>query len=309
MDSITDQFAAFPVEHAYRHKLRPDGRESLAHMVLFPEQGIAGFIYPSIRATGPAKARACLFGRDLPEMIVEEIEVPVSADMDFDNWQTGPLTMAVREPHKVVDLQWHGERIRFDGHYTALHPPYAFSSHPDGNPPYYGDDRTEQHGRLSCDVTIDGKSFHHEGFLIRDHSWGPRIWGLNQHYKWFHAATASCSIHFFEMHSFGTVQLRGFLYKDGVMRHLAGVEYQTVFNDVMIQQAVDVTVTDTDGRSVDVACRTFASQVLDGLDPEIYLCEAPSTAVIDGETGVAWVEYCWNRNYFDFAKQYVTQYA
>ncbi|MFD2579976.1 hypothetical protein ACFSTD_18300 [Novosphingobium colocasiae] len=177
MDTITQEFARFPAEHAMRHKLRADGRESLAHMLLFPEQGIAGFIYPSVRATGPAKARTHLFGPGLPEPVAEEVELPVSAQMDFDDWRMGPLTMAVREPYKLVDLEWQGERIQFKGRYEALHPPYAFSSHPDGNPPYYGDDRTEQHGRLNADVTIDGKSFHHEGFLIRDHSWGPRIWG------------------------------------------------------------------------------------------------------------------------------------
>ena len=73
MDSITSEFAAFPVENAYRHKLRADGRESLAHMLLFPEQGIAGFIYPSVRATGPAKARTYLFGPGLPEAVAEEV--------------------------------------------------------------------------------------------------------------------------------------------------------------------------------------------------------------------------------------------
>ncbi len=77
----------------------------------------------------------------------------------------------------------------------------------------------------------------------------------------------------------------------------------------MIQQALDVTVTDTDGRSVDVACSTFTSIQLDTYDPEIYLNEAALTVEIDGHAGVGWVEYCWNRNYFDFAKQYVTQYA
>lgn len=309
MDSITEQFARFPVEHGLRHKLRADGRESLAHMLLFPEQGIAGFIYPSVRATGPGKARTYLFGPGLPEPVAEEVEIAVSPDMDFDDWRMGPLTMAVREPFKLVDLEWQGERIRFEGRYEALHPPYAFSSHPDGNPPYYGDDRTEQHGRLSCDVSIDGKAFHHEGFLIRDHSWGPRIWGLNQHYKWFHATTAHCSIHFFEMHSFGATHLRGFLWKDGIMRQLAGVTYRTRYDDGMIQQQVDATVTDTEGRRVDVACRTFTSLQLDTYDPEIYLNEAAVTVEIEGQQGVGWIEYCWNRNYFDYAKRYVTQYA
>ena len=309
MSDVIDKLADFPAKHAMRHKLGPDERESLAHMLLFPEQGIAGFIYPSVRTSGAAKSRAHLFGPGLAEPVAEEIEMQVGPEMDFDAWTTGPLTMAVREPHKVVDLQWHGERIRFDGRYTALHPPFAFSMHPDGNPPYYGDDRTEQHGRLSCDVAIDGKTFHHEGFLIRDHSWGPRVWGLNQHYKWFHAVTPSCSVHFFEMQSFGATQLRGFLWKDGVMRLLADIKYKIKFDEAMFQQEFDVTVTDIDGRSVDIACRTFTTIQLDKYDPMIYLNEAAITVEMAGETGVGWLEFCWNRNYFDFAKDYVTRFA
>ncbi len=309
MDEITQIFAGFPAEHAYRHKLRPDGRESLAHMLMFPEQGIAGFVYPTVRAAGPAKGRAYLFGPALPSVVAEEIEVPVSADLNFDNWQTGPLLMAVREPHRTVDLKWDGPRIKLDLHFEAMHPPYAFSSHPGGNPPYYGDDRTEQHGRLSADVTVDALSFHHDGYLIRDHSWGPRIWGLNQHHKWLHMTTPSCSIHVFEMQSFGSTHLRGYLFKDGVMRHIASVDYKLGYDDEMMQQSIAMTVTDTDGRIVKVDCQTFAAIQLDSWDPKVFLNETALTVAMEGETGAGWAEFCWNRNYFEFAKDYVARFA
>ena len=65
MSELNQDFLAFPIEHAYRHKMVPDGRESLAHMLMFPEQGIAGFIYPAILGTGETKVRACMFGPGL----------------------------------------------------------------------------------------------------------------------------------------------------------------------------------------------------------------------------------------------------
>lgn len=313
MPETTAGFAAFPASHAYRHQLRADGRESLAHMLMFPEQGIAGFIYPTMRATGPAKARAALFGpgmeqRGLAAVVQEEVERDYPPAMDFGDWQTGPLHMAVREPHRVVDLAWNGDRIRFAGRYEALHPPYAFSSHPGGNPPYYGDDRTEQHGTLSCDVDVDGHAFHHDGYLIRDHSWGPRVWGLNQHHKWLHAVTPTQSLHVFEMQSFGTTHLRGFLWKDGVMRHVERFDCRLDYDDTMMQRAIDAVIVDTDGRQVSLLCQTFAAIRLEW-DPAVYLCEAGVQAEIDGEPGVGWAEFCWNRNYFDFARPFVGRFG
>ena len=308
MPSITKTFAEFPREHAYRHRMKPGGRESLAHMLMFPEHGIAGFIYPSVLADGHAKGRAALFGPGLSAPIQEQVEEEVEAERNFGNWTSGPLRMAVIEPYQRVDLAWNGERIKFDGRFEALHPPYAFSSHPAGNPPYYGDDRTEQHGRLAATLEVDGRRMTADGFLIRDHSWGPRIWGLNQHYKWFHATTARCSIHFFEMESFGRRQLRGFLFKDGVMRHIAGVDYDFTYDDQMMQKTFQARVTDTDGRKVAVNCRTFANIQLE-FDPMVYLNEAAFTLEIGGERGTGWCEFCWNRNYFDFARRHVTQYG
>lgn len=309
MSTLTQAAREFPAEHAHRHRLREGGRESLAHMVMFPDVGLAGFVYPTVLADGTAKGRACLWGPALPEPIYEEITEQVSPDMGFDDWRTGPLTMVVREPHERVDIAWHGERIRLSGHYEALHPPYAFSLHPEGNPPYYGDDRTEQHGRLVVDeLTVDGTTYETGGYLVRDHSWGPRVWGLNQHYKWFHAITESCSIHAFEMQSFGRVEVRGFLHRGGEMGHLVGFDTSYVFDDEMRQTSFVAKVTDHLGRTATVDCTAFANTQLTFV-PGVYLNEAAVTLDIDGAPGTGWCEFCWNRDYFDFAKEHVQRYG
>lgn len=308
MPDQTAQFAAYPDAEAFKHKLAPDGREAVAHMLMLPDQGIAGFIYPSFHAEGPGKARAKLFGPGLEVPIEEEVDLNYPADMDFDDFRLGPLHMAIREPHKTIDLAWRGERLQFDGRYEALHPPYAFSQHPDGVPPYYGVDRTEQHGRIVADMVVDGRAVRHDGFMAHDHSWGPRVWGLNQHYKWVHLITGKTSIHFFEMQSFGRVHVCGYLWKDGKMRHLAQVSYDIVFDETMWQKEFIVRATDTDGRSVIAQCKTFAKTQL-GWTPGVYLNEAAVTLEMDGQAGTGWVEFCWNRDYFDFAKEYVTRFG
>ncbi|WP_432769571.1 DUF7064 domain-containing protein [Sphingopyxis sp.] len=308
MAELNQNFAEFPTEHAFRHKMAPDSRESLAHMLMMPEQGIAGFIYPAVLGSGAIKARACLFGPGLPAPVIEEVEGKIADDMGFDGLNFGPLSMSVREPYKRVDLAWAGDRIKFSGQFEATHPAYPFSMHPKGNPPYFGDNRTEQHGRLSADVEVDGKKFHHEGHLIRDHSWGPRIWGLNQHYKWIHATTGDSSIHFFEMQSFGRTELRGFLFRDGLMRHLAAVEYDFVYDDKMIQKTFSMKVTDTDNRVSHVDYIIFASIQVD-LDPKTYINTAGATITFDGVPGMGWCEFSWNKDYFDFAKSFVTRFG
>lgn len=297
-----------PDVHAFRHAMKPGGRESLAHMLMFPEHGIAGFIYPAVLADGSAKAKMTLFGAGLSAPIHEQFDEVVSDTMNFDDWRSGPLRMAVTQPHQRVELEWNGERIRFKGAFEALHPPYLFSSNPAGNPPYYGDDRTEQHGRLTAELEVEGRTLALSGYLIRDHSWGPRIWGLNQHYKWFHAATEHCSVHFFEMLSFGRRQLRGFVYKEGVIQHLTEADYDFTYNDQMMQQTFRAEVGDAAGRKVVITCEAFANIQLE-YDPMVYLNEAPVTVEIDGQPGAGWCEFCFNRNYFDFARQHVTQYG
>ena len=309
MNALTEQARDFPHEHAYRHTLGDDGRESLAHMLLMPEHGIAGFVYPTIRTEGPAKGRAYLFGPTLNEPVTEEVEQAVPEGMDFADWQVGPLQMAVREPHKTVDLNWAGDRITLRGRYEALHPPYAFSMHPAGNPPYYGDDRTEQHGTFAADLTVDGREFTHNGFLVRDHSWGPRVWGVNQHHKWIHAVTPNCSVHLFQMQSVGQVHQHGYVYKDGEMAHVSSVEYSVKFDSSMMHQAVDAEVIDESGRRTSLESTAFANIQLGAWDPMVYLNESALQVSVNGDEGTGWAEFCWNKNYFDFAHRYIVKYG
>lgn len=308
MADATAEFLAFSAANAFRHKLAPDGREAFAHMLMMPEQGIAGFIYPSLHATGPAKARTHLFGPGLATPVIEEAEAEYPPEMDMGDWRTGPLHLAVKEPHKAFDLNWNGDRLQFEGQYDALHPAYAFSMDPRGVPPYYGDDRTEQHGKLSAKVTIDGRTFQHDGYLVYDHSWGPRVWQLNQHYKWVHFITPNTSVHFFEMQSFGRVHVNGFMWKDGIMRPLANVDYDIVYDETMWQKEFTVRATDSEGRRVVINATTFAKTQLCWLEG-VYLNEAAVTVEMDGQSGTGWVEFCWNRDYFDFAKDHVVRFG
>lgn len=93
------------------------------------------------------------------------------------------------------------------------------------------------------------------------------------------------------------------------MRHLSSVDYEIDYDDQMMQQGMTVKVTDSEGRRAAVEARSFATIQLDSYDPKVYLNEAAFTLEIDGKPGTGWVEFCWNRNYLDFAKDYVVRFA
>lgn len=305
MDIDNSRFGNFPAEHDNRHRLRqePNSRESLAFMLLLPERGLAGFVYPTVNGQGVAHTSACIFGPGVAEPIFERAESPVPATMDFYDWHPDGVQLLLLQPHRSLDVTWRGQRLGIRFHYEALHPPYAFSSSSKGSPPYYGDDRTEQHGVITGELDLEGRHIPFKTFMPRDHSWGPRVWGLNQHYKWFHATTASTSIHFFEMQSFGRTHVQGYLFKDGLMTQIERVDYDFVLDSRMMHTAIEVRVVDELGRSASATCKTYADYRFEP-DPEIVLNEAALTLSIAGEPGVGWCEFCWHRGYWEYARQF-----
>jgi hypothetical protein len=191
-EQITSTIPAYDDVHDNRHRLRnePHAREAIALMLQLPERGLAGFIYPWINADGTASAAVTLFGPGLATPIEERFEeVAVSPEMDFSDWRVAGLHIRTDEPHVSANYSFHGKRVRIDCRFEAMHPVYPFSAHPEGCPPYYADDRTEQHGWISGRIEVDGEGFDFRTLGQRDHAWGHRVWGLNQHYKWFHATT------------------------------------------------------------------------------------------------------------------------
>ncbi|GGY91667.1 DUF7064 domain-containing protein [Novosphingobium colocasiae] len=299
-----------PAADDNRHKLRdvPHCREANALMFQLPERGLAGFVYFWVDKDGMAGAAAYAFGPGIAVPVIERYDsVKVPDDMDFTDWDVQGLTARLGDVHQAMDFTFAGDRVQIDARYEAFHPPYAFSSHKDGCPPYYADDRTEQHGRVTGTMVLDGEEIALDHFMQRDHSWGPRVWGLNQHYKWFHATTANAYVHFFEMQSFGRALVRGFVARDGLMSEIRRIDYDYAFDDTMHQKRFDVVVTDAAGRETRIETKIYATTEFQA-DPMIYLKEGAVTVAMVGEEGTGWCEFCWNRNYFDFAQQYVGEY-
>jgi hypothetical protein len=306
-ENVTTALLPLEAQHHRRHVLNtlPHAREAMVFMLCLPEHGLAGFVYPWVNGAGSASAAVCIFGAAVDEPIQERFEeVAVPAQMDFDDWSVRGLTMRSEQPDRRIQVVFKGQRVNVSYDFEALHPMYAFSSSKGGCPPYFSDDRTEQHGRVHGVLEIDGKSYPFDTFGQRDHSWGQRIWGVNQHYKWFHATTQSAAIHFFQMQSFGKVHLMGYVVRDGRMAQIESVDLDYQFNDNMHHRAIVATAHDAEGRTTVARCNGFAFYTYQA-DPLIVLNETATQVEIDGEVGVGWCEFCWNRNYLEFARQHV----
>ncbi len=76
----------------------------------------------------------------------------------------------------------------------------------------------------------------------------------------------------------------------------------------MVHRSITATVVDDHGRAAVVNAATFADAQME-FDPKVYLNEAALNLDIDGQPGIGWCEFCWNRDYFDFASDFVTTYG
>jgi hypothetical protein len=192
--------------------------------------------------------------------------------------------------------------MEFD--FEALHPAYGFHSHPDGCPKYFADNRFEQGGRFKGTLTVEGRSIDFDTLGQRDHSWGTRNWGVNYHYKWFHAQTPDAAVHFFKMDYLGRSLVRGYVYKDGHMSQITAVDVVDFELDAqMIHKTIDARITDLAGRTTTVSGQHFAHKPFP-IDDVTVLNEVALRAQIDGKPGLGWCEMCWNPRYVDHMIQH-----
>lgn len=71
--------------------------------------------------------------------------------------------------------------------------------------------------------------------------------------------------------------------------------------------AFNAQLDDDMGRTTLVTCKTFGKFNYE-TDPKILLRESAITVQIGEESGTGWCEFCWNRDYLEFAKPYVQQF-
>lgn len=292
--------------HDGRHQLRdlPLERESIPYVISLPEHGIATFVYTWVTKDNVAGCAFLAYGPGIgPQPIMEMVDgVDVGTQKNFDDWQVGPLHLQQDLKLSRAKLTARGKRVELDASFEAAHPAYAYGFHRDGCPDWAATNRLEQAGRIQGTLKIDGKAYAIDTTCARDHSWGTRNWDTPQHWKWLHAqAGPDTCVHFWKIEARGRTELRGYVFRDGVMAEMDAVDVDWQ-NDAQYRHThIDATLRDSAGRSTRVKGEYFAHFPMPPV-PTCTLMEGAMRCEIDGKPGVGWTEVMWPTAYLEFLR-------
>ncbi|VWX50066.1 hypothetical protein [Novosphingobium sp. 9U] len=300
---LADPAMAIDLVHDGRHRLsdRPLAREASAYIVVLPEHQLAFFTYTYVSGQGVAGAKIAIFGPGVEGgTLYEKMEDRAVAESDnFDAWHIGAFSMEQDLAFDRARIRWDTETISLDYTFEATHPPYSYAGDPKGCPSFCADDRIEQSGRVRGHLRFQDKTIELDCTGHRDHSWGTRDWMAMQHYEWFLAQVGEdVSIHFWQLQALGRVELRGYVYKDGLMACIEDMDLNVDFDEQWFHWSYQATITDTEGRETKLDGKVFGHTLLDS-HPELKLHEGPGECAVDGRPGVGWLECAWPTAYLN----------
>lgn len=290
--------------HDNRHEL-PDletARESIPFTFHIPELGIAGLTYTWVNKKGEAGAAMALSGPGIGDKPIAQLlpDRKIPDTMDFSNWEIDGFQMQQDLHFKNAKVRWEAPEVLLEFDFEAIHPPYAYSSHPDGCPPYAAHDRIEQSGKCKGRIVLGNREIHFDSFAHRDHSWGTRDWRYFQHYNWFHGQTpdGKTAIHYWRCLALGREIIRGYIFQDNTMAEITKVESDMMYDDKLYQQNLECQIHDELGRIIDVTADFYTHYFLHP-SPLWELREGAATATFNGQKAIVWVECGWPPAYLD----------
>jgi hypothetical protein len=289
--------------HDGRHKLdaKPLSRESIPFIVVLPHEKLAFFTYTWVNAAGVAAAACAVFGPGVGKEPLQQRlpDTLIPAQQNFDDWSLGGFRMKSDLAFDTAEISWHSPTLALDFEFEAFHPPYSYASHPDGCPSYAAYNRIEQAGLVKGELKFDGRKIPFSATGHRDHSWGTRDWMAMQHYEWFVGqAGKNVAVHFWRIQALGKIEVRGYVYKNGVMAAVSDVDVRVEFDRSFWQTRYTAALTDELGRKTIVKAECFAHYTLSP-EPTYHLRESGADAEIDGSKSVGWMEVAWPQVYLD----------
>lgn len=278
-------------------------RESTPYMINLPEHGIAALTYTWVNKNREAGAVMAIFGPGVGDQPIQQLlpDRKVPDSMDYSDWRIDKFRMQQDLKFQHADIAWETDAATLEFSFDAIHPPYAYSMHPDGCPSYAAGDRIEQSGRTTGRIVLPNKEVRFESFTHRDHSWGTRDWRPMLHYNWFHGQSndGKVAIHYWRCLALGKEVIRGYVVKDGVMADVVRVESDITFDANYFHQKLVTTLHDEAGRATHIVADFYAHYIIQPA-PEWQLREAAASATYDGQPGLAWTEVGWQTDYVNY---------
>ena len=187
--------------------------------------------------------------------------------------------------------------LDMDLHYEGIHDPVYYD--PEGeareifSSMYHG--HSDQALRVTGSVRIGDETVEIDCYGERDHSWGIRDWRDPDTWQWTTAVfDDDTAVNFWEVRKPEGTAVEGYLHLDGRSELVADIEVTTQYReDGYTQDTFDVTVTDHEGRSLDVSAETLTVVPVNfSYDDEVTTVRrTPTRYEANGKTGHGWTEY------------------
>lgn len=245
----------------------------------------AGFMRIGLKPNKNEKSMLCfLMMPDGTSMGVREV-----GPFDTTDLRIGGLSFLRIKPDKEWLLEWSGpmkhavgaqtarRNVNFKLRYTALNEVFDYRECVKGTLEEVASvaaaDHTEQFGRLSGELTIDGEVLKIDALGERDHSWGVRDWIAPSMWIWL-----SCQ--FSERMAFNITKLfvghevvdAGFIHVDGENRPITKVAVATVYDDGGGPKSIAIVLQEKDGRTHEVTAEALREKKLPfGTEAERHL--------------------------------------
>lgn len=215
---------------------------------------------------------------------------------NFDDVELCGLRLVRTKPLESYAISFKddsGTQIELEGRFTVH--PYDYADGPHATPPWVATNRYHRSWRVNGRITVAGKTYPVNATGDSDHSWGNRDmeeFSRHRFKMWsFQTADARRSVSIIEQ---GAGLYLGFLDIDGDVRGVQHVEHSTRYSSTGVQENIDVTITDTAGRTVHAHLDAMFSVIGHGEPEGLWGFEGVGTYSVEGWgacTGVA--SYFW----------------
>jgi hypothetical protein len=286
-----------------RHHPEPGARmrDSLFWNLIVPEQSLAMQVYVFVNHRGRSGYNVCVWGGDR-EPIVEQHLGQVGPEADFDDWDDAGLRLRQPKVRRRAQLEYESDRIALRYDFEALHDAFSYRQNPGGLPEWFAQNRFEQAGHVTGELTVDGETITFDRIAHRDHSWGPRNWGYPHHWKWLLAHTPSGkAFKGFVWIAEGEWGFNGYVLRDGRPVAIDRFTRQAAkYDDRMDHTRLDAEVVDVEGETTTLVLESFGMvRMPHGDEAQTIIMEAGCRAEIDGEPGGGQFETHWPVQYLE----------
>ncbi|MGQ4600928.1 DUF7064 domain-containing protein [Nocardia sp. R6R-6] len=301
MTTLGDIAPGFGPDDDLRHRPAPGAkmRDSLFWQLTMPEEQLGLQIYLYLTDRGRTGYNVVVWGPDEQPVARELAQGVVASGMDLDDFEFEHLTVRQPELRRTAQVGFTSANVRLQYEFEAIHDAFSYRQNPDGLPSWFAENRLEQTGHVTGFLEIGDRRIELDRKGHRDHSWGPRDWGVPHHWKWIIAYTESGrAVNGWIWIAKGEWGFAGYVLKDGVTIPVSHIEAKTGYDRDMAQRSLDAVFVDITGGRTHLTMERFGLFRLPTNDSmATVISEAACAAVIDGEPGAGQFETHWPAGY------------